>query len=196
MKGKLKDDQGNLFQRIWDKRIPQIMAIYILIAWLGLQLFDWALHQFGISPHWAQIFFITAMGIIPSLLVYLNNRDRIHQSQFMLGEKILFPSNLIIVGVVLFLMFRSADLGAATKEIQYVDADGTVRNSTIVKQEFRKTMNLFNFEGQGVDSSMMWLNSGISTLLKYDININRSLVPTEIVIFGWRTAGYSINESL
>jgi len=175
MKGKLNDGPGNLFQRLWEKRIPQIMAVYILIAWLGLQLFDWALHQFGISPHWAQIFFIFVIGIIPSLLAYLNNRERIHQSQLKLGEKILFPSNLIIVGAVLFFMFRTTDLGATTKEIQYTTADGTIQNSTIVKQEFRKTMTLFNFEGQGVDSSVMWLKSGISTLLMYDIQQDKAV---------------------
>ena len=173
LKGKLKlpigEQGGSFFQRIWKKRIPQILVAYILIAWLGVQLFDWALYQFGISPHWAQIFFITAVGIIPSLLLYLNNRERIHKKHFTKKEKILFPTNLIILGAVLFFMFRTTDLGATSKNITFVNADGQEETRNVIKEAFRIHVPIYPFQQITDDSVYAWIGLGISTSLGFDL---------------------------
>jgi class 3 adenylate cyclase len=173
MKGKLKEEQGSLFQQLWKKRIPQILGVYILLAWLGVQLFDWALHQFGISPHWAQIFFITILGIIPSLLVYLNNRERLSQGRLKLREKILFPSNFILVGAVLFLMFRTSDLGATSKNITFTDVDGSEVSQTIIKDEFKKRFPVFPFEPMKQDSLHEWIGFALGEFISYKANQNK-----------------------
>jgi class 3 adenylate cyclase len=173
MKGKLKEEQGSLFQQLWKKRIPQILAVYILLAWLGVQLFDWALHQFGISPHWAQLFFITILGIIPSLLVYLNNRERLRQGRLKLREKILFPSNFILVGAVLFFMFRTTDLGATSKNITFTDADGNEVTQTIIKDEFKKRFPVFPFVPMEPDSLHEWMGFAVSDFISYKANQNK-----------------------
>lgn len=184
MQGKLRtaagDAGGHFFQNIWQKKIPQILAVYILIAWLGLKLFDWALHQFGISPLWAQIFFISVIGIIPSLLVYLSNRERIHQRQFKRVEKILFPSNVIALGAVLFFMFRTADLGATTKNITFLNADGVEETQNIVKEAFRKKFPVFSFDPMKEDSANAWIGLVICDYIGYKLGQNKYLSPAVI----------------
>ena len=177
IKGKLKDASGSFFQKIWKKKIPQILIAYILLAWLGLQLFDWALNQFGISPHWAQIFFVTIIGLIPSLLVYLNNRERIHSSHLNVGEKILFPSNLLLVVAVLFFMFRSVDLGAISKNITFLNADGIEVTETIIKEEFRKRFPVFPFDPIKKDSINTWIGFAAPSYISYKLNQNKYLSP-------------------
>lgn len=177
MKGKLKEKQDSYFQRLWKKRIPQILAVYILLAWLGLQLFDWALHQFGISPHWAQIFLITILGVIPSLLVYLNNRERVRQGQLKLREKILFPSNFVLLGALLFFMFRTADLGATSKDITFTNPDGSVVTKTIIKEEFKKQFPVFSFESMKKDSVHEWIGPALGVYIQYKLSQNEYLSP-------------------
>ncbi|MDW3652794.1 MAG: adenylate/guanylate cyclase domain-containing protein [Bacteroidia bacterium] len=177
MKGKLKEEEGSLFQQLWKKRIPQILAVYILLAWLGVQLFDWALHQFGISPHWAQIFFISILGLIPSLLVYLNNQERVSKGQLKLGEKILFPSNLILVGAVLFFIFRTTDLGATSKDITFTDLDGGVVTKTIIKEEFKKRFPIFSFEPMKKDSVNEWIGNALGVYINFKLRQNEYLSP-------------------
>ena len=183
MKGKLKDNSGSFFQNIWKKKLPQVLIVYILLAWIGLQLFDWALNQFGISPYWSQIFFIAVIGIIPSLLVYLNNRERIHNSHLKLGEKVLFPSNFALVGVVLFLMFRSADLGAITKNITYINEDGKEETHQIIKTEFKKQFPIFPFEPiNKSDSINAWIGLGIHSSIEYFLNQDKYLDVSYILL--------------
>ena len=173
MQGKLKkkpiDKGGNFFQRIWHKKIPHILITYILLAWIGLQIFDWALLQFGISPHWARIFFITVIGITPSLLIYLSNKDRIHQKQLKRSEKILIPSNIILVGILLFFMFKSADLGAISQNITYTNADGREETINVIKEEFQKNIPIFRFDQLNGDSTSAWLSPGLAVAIAFDL---------------------------
>lgn len=181
IKGKLKAksevEEGSFFQQIWKKKIPQILLAYVLLAWLGLQLFDWALNQFGISPNWAQIFFISVIGIIPSLLVYLNNRERIHQKQLRFGEKILFPVNLIGLGVALFFMFRGTELGATSQSVSFINADGVEETRRIVKEEFRQPITIFPFDAIEEDTAAAWLSTTIPLSLLLELEQDKSLVP-------------------
>lgn len=177
MHGKLKSAsskiEGNFFQRIWQKKIPQILVSYILIAWLGLQLFDWALLQFGISPHWAKVFFVAVIGIIPSLLVYLNNRERIHSRHLKLKEKILFPTNIVAVFGLLFIMFKSSDLGAISTNITFLNAEGQEETINVVKEEFQKQIPVFRFLMTQGDSVHEWLEPGLAVGIATDINQNK-----------------------
>lgn len=178
--GKLKPKKvvkESFFQSLWAKRIPQILVTYLLMAWIVLQLFDWALQQFGISPHWAQIFFITVLGIIPSLLVYLNNRERIQKGQLRLGEKILFPSNLALLGMALFFMFRTADLGATSMDVTFTNADGIEVTETVIKAEFKKRFPVFQFDPIEADSATAWLGSAIAMAITEKLAINKHLSP-------------------
>lgn len=108
--GKLKpftfDSDGSFIPNIWKKKIPQILVAYLLMAWLIMQLFSWASNAFGISPVWSKIAFIAILGLMPSLVIYLNNRERINKLQLKLSEKIIFPSNLALIGLILFMMLN------------------------------------------------------------------------------------------
>ncbi len=182
MQGKLKtnsqDSNDSFFQKIWNKRIPQILTLYALGAWLGLQLFNWSLNHFGISPHWGDIFFITLIGIVPSLLLYLYNRDRIQQSQLKWGEQILFPVNFIGLGVVLFFTFRGVDLGATSQTFSFINPEGIKETHKILKTNFRQEIKLFPFEPIQEDSMSVAMMKTIPYGLFLELSQDKYLIPT------------------
>lgn len=169
-KAKAVSDDG-FFESIWQKKIPQILIAYIILTWLGLQLFDWALLKYGISPHWSSIYFITLVGIIPSLIVYLNNSERIRQFKLNRIEKIIFPSNLIIISLVLFFSFKSTELGAISKNVSYVNEDGKTEQHKLIKAEFQKQFPIFPFEPiEGKDSINIWYGLSMPIWIRQFIN--------------------------
>ena len=187
MKGKLAEtvasEKSGFFQQLWEKRIPQVLIAYLLIAWVGVQLIDWAMDKSGLSPYWSRIFLITLIGLIPSLMVYLQHRERIHRRQFKLREKILFPANLLVVGIVLFFMFRTAELGATTTNITFLNADGEEETLEIVREEFRKSFPLFPFEPMD-DSARIekWLTTAVPVAGGFILSQDRYLSPTAITL--------------
>ena len=176
--GELKATQGKstFFEKIWQKKIPHVLIAYMLFAWIGLQILDWALVQFSGSPNWSKVFLVVIIGLLPSLLVYLNNRERIHEKHLNQAEKILFPTNFVLVAVALFFMFKSVDLGAISKSITYVNTEGEEETHEIIKPEYKKHFPVFPFEPMTAnDTTNHWLGLGAPITLSYLLNQDRYL---------------------
>ncbi|MCA0153124.1 adenylate/guanylate cyclase domain-containing protein [Winogradskyella vincentii] len=184
--GKFKYPQDlekiTFLQKIWSKKVPQILVAYLLLSWTGLQILDWALIRFGISPQWAKIFFIIVTGIIPSILVYLNNKKQILHWNNKIPEKIFFPLNFVLIGLVLVLMFRTEDLGAISKNITYINTDGEVKTQGIIKSEFKKQFPVFAFDPiDKTDSTDYWIGLQASMNISYLLNQDKYLTAAEYV---------------
>jgi len=157
--------------------VLQYLAAYLVAAWTFLQFLEWILNRYQISPHWVDIFLWFFLGIIPSLLIYLYHQERINQRILKLREKIIFPTNLVLVLIGLYFGFYSSDLGATTKEVSFVDASGEVNQTTITKEEFRTIVPIYNFTPLTEDEELKWVGEGISALLFYDLQQDKNITP-------------------
>lgn len=153
--------------RNW-RPILQLLGAYLVGAWTLLQFLDWISTRYQISPYWVDLFMWIFVGLLPGFLFYLLYKERIDQFGTNRKDKFVLSSNLVILVLVLFFSFRNTDLGATTKEVSYTDADGVTQQKTIVKQEFREKIQVFNFEPLKVDSAYLWLDSAIPALLTID----------------------------
>ena len=174
------------------KVVLQIFAAYLVAAWTFLEFIDWILSRYSLSPYWVDIFLSIFIGIIPSLLIYLYHRDRINQRVLLLREKIIFPLNFLLLAIGLYIGFGTTDLGATTKSIRYTTESGEERTALITKEEFRTGFNIYNFEPKTSDSTIQWLDFGISQLLYEDLLQNKDLSPD---VLGITTTADKVRES-
>ncbi|NNC51252.1 MAG: hypothetical protein HKO01_12040 [Flaviramulus sp.] len=158
-------------------KVLQFFAAYLVAAWTFLQFIDWALNRYNISPHWVDILLWIFIGITPSLMIYLYNQERINNRVLRLREKIIFPTNIILIMVVTYFGFGNNDLGATTKSINYTTEQGEKVSTLITKEEFRTSFPIFNFKPKTKDSTKLWLEFGISMLLHEDLLQNKNLNP-------------------
>lgn len=68
-------------------RTLKILAAYLVAAWTFLQFVDWALNRYSISPYWVDVLLWVFVGIIPSLVIYLYNQERINKRMLKLDRK-------------------------------------------------------------------------------------------------------------
>ena len=155
----------------------QYLAAYLVAAWTFLQFLEWILNRYQISPHWVDIFLWFFVGIIPSLLMYLYHQERINKRILKLREKIIFPTNVILVFIGLYVGFGTTDLGATTKEIAVMDSFGEMTQTTITKEEFRTEIPIYNFQQRTENKELKWVGEGISELLYYDLLQDKSISP-------------------
>lgn len=153
----------------------QFFAAYLVAAWTLLQFVDWALNRYHISPYWVDLMLWVFIGIIPSLIIYLYNQDRINKKILKLREKIIFPLNIILIMVVTYFGFGNSDLGATIKDISYTNDAGELQTQTITKEEFRVNLPIFNFENKTQDSSKIWMSRVINDLLYYDLEQDKNI---------------------
>ncbi|NRA92132.1 MAG: hypothetical protein HRU26_05510, partial [Psychroserpens sp.] len=155
----------------------QFLAAYLVAAWTFLQFVDWTLIRYNISPYWVDVLLWIFVGIIPSLLIYLYNQERINQRVLKLREKIIFPLNIVILAIALYFGFGNSDLGATTKDITYENSEGQLETKTITKEEFRVGIPIFAFEQVSQDSTIEWMRYGINRILNEDLLQNKNLSP-------------------
>ncbi|CAL2081912.1 conserved membrane hypothetical protein [Tenacibaculum sp. 190524A05c] len=169
-------DEGNNKEKKW-QTVLKFLAAYLVAAWTFLQFVDWALLRYKISPYWVDMLLWVFIGIIPSLAIYLYNKDRINQKVLKLREKIIFPLNGLVVALVLFFGFGNSDLGSTTKEVSFTNDLGEIQTETITKQEFRVGVPIFNFQQSAKDSTSLWLGNTINKLLEIDLKQDKNISP-------------------
>lgn len=155
----------------------QFLAAYLVAAWTFLQFVDWILNRYNISPYWVDMLLWAFIGIIPSLLIYLQHQERINKRILKLREKIIFPLNVILLSVALYFGFGNSDLGATTKEVKYTNEQGEAQSTTITKEEFRIGIPVYGFENLTNIDSLNWMRYGIGRLIVEDLSQNKSLSP-------------------
>ncbi|WP_040253889.1 tetratricopeptide repeat protein [Psychroserpens mesophilus] len=160
----------------WFKTL-QFLAAYLVAAWTFLQFVDWILNRYDISPYWVDVLLWFFIGIIPSLMIYLHNQERINKRILKLREKIIFPLNIILLSLGLYFGFGNTDLGATTKSIDYTTEDGEQKTTVITKEEFRTGIPIYGFKQVVKDSATDWMRYGIGRLLYEDLLQNKSLSP-------------------
>ncbi len=156
----------------------QFLAAYLVAAWTFLQFFDWILNRYNLSPNWVDLLLWTFIGIIPSLLIYLFHRERIHKGIVKVREKILIPMNIILLAVILYFVFGNSDLGATTKKVTFENSLGNIETKTFTKEEFRVGFPIYNFKQlQEKDSLFKWLQYSMGRILFEDLLQNKNLSP-------------------
>ncbi|TCK69005.1 hypothetical protein DFQ05_0516 [Winogradskyella wandonensis] len=160
----------------WIKTL-KFLAAYLVAAWTFLQFIDWVLNRYDISPNWVDLLLWVFVGVIPSVLIYFYNQDRINDGILKLREKIIFPLNLILLAVITYLGFGNSDLGATTKEISYTNDAGNLATQVITKEEFRVGLPIYAFEAKTQDTAFSWLQDGIQELLYQDLSQDKSISP-------------------
>lgn len=156
----------------------QFFAGYLVAAWTFLQFVDWILKRYNISPNWVDLLLWLFIGIIPSLLIYLYHRERIHRGQIKLKEKIVIPLNLILLSTVIYFVFGNTDLGATTKKISFENELGQLETKTFTKEEYRIGVPLFGFDQLDKNDTLTnWLRYGIGKILYQDLLQNKNITP-------------------
>ncbi len=160
------------------QEVLKILTAYLVACWTFLQFVDWILNRYDISPYWVDILLWFFVGIIPSILIYLFHRDRINNKILKLREKIIFPTNFVLLLIGLYISFGSSDLGSTTKEVTYTDELGNLETQTITKEEFRIGIQVFNFKQKEKDSAYAWMGNTINKLINLDLEQNKTIMPS------------------
>ena len=164
--------QDNFFKSLWNRGHPQLIAGYFVGVWGLVEFVDWLLNRYQISPYWTEVLLVFFLSLLPSLLLFVWNRDRLLQGKVNLLEKFIFPGNLAASILLLFIVFKGTDLGATTKTVSFNNEDGIEQSRTIIKPDFRKKLAIHNFIPEKEDSLHQWMGWGVHSGVSIDIGQN------------------------
>jgi len=159
----------SFWQHLWRRRIPQVFGTYIVGSAIIMFVINWLINQYSLSPYLFQFSLIALLSLIPGvfLVTYLHGRPGTKQIKNI--ERIALPINLLLTGLVLFLMFKGKDLGATTQSLELTNEEGVKIEREVVKSEFRKNILIFFFDNKTGDTALDWLQYGMVDMLEYKL---------------------------
>jgi len=147
-----------LAKDLFERRVPHVLAIYAGASWGFVEVVNFLVDEFLLSPHWTRVALLTVLLLFPSVLLLAWFHGRQGRDEVPLLEKIGIPANLVAALVVLVLVFGGRDLGAATTSVTVETEEGETVERVIPKAEFRKRTAIFPFDpGPGLDEADTWL---------------------------------------
>jgi len=158
-----------LLKDLWRRRVPQIVAIYLIAAMAIVELVKWLVNRYALSPNLPDFILVVLLSFIPAVLALAYFHGGRGRRKLGKAEKIIIPVNLLASAALLIFLFYGKDLGAATKTIIYMDDDGMTIERVIPKSEFRKKVALCYFDNESGDPALDWLQYGIVKALRIDL---------------------------
>ncbi|MCP5049511.1 MAG: DUF3808 domain-containing protein [bacterium] len=166
---KTPEEKQSFFKQLLNRRVPQIIGIYIAISWGIIQFVDWIVNRYLYSPHLTDLALVILMSLIPSSVIVAYYHGRPGKDKWKKSEVIGIPLNVVITAFLVFTLFGDKDLGTVSQKITLKDETGKQIERTIPKTGFRKKVALFFYKNQTGDKSLDWLQYGLNQMLEMDI---------------------------
>jgi class 3 adenylate cyclase/tetratricopeptide (TPR) repeat protein len=160
----------DFFSDLWKSRMPQIVVLYLLIAFMIVQVVQWIINKLMLSPNWFDLTWILLLSLLPSVAFMAYYHGRSGMDKWVRKEKIFVSANFAVSIVIIFFLFQGKDLGATTVEVTVEDEQGNTVQRIVPKNEFIKNIAIFNFENYGDPEESGWLSTGINLAILADLD--------------------------
>ena len=167
---KAKAERKSFFRDLLDRRLPQILGIYLGACWAVVQFVDFLVNRYVLSPNLTDVAIVVLISFIPTIMLLAYFHGKPGRDRWTRMEKIGIPFNLVLTGTLVFFIFSGQELGAASKTVTVLDEQGNQIERVIPKSQFRKKMVLFYFDNESGDSELDWLQYGFSFMIGYDLS--------------------------
>ncbi len=164
-----KQPEKTFFKDLVDRRVPQIMGMYLGGSAGMIQFLDWLTNRYLLSPYLVELALVILASLLPSALVVAYCHGAPGRNKWPLSERVTVPVNLILCVALCFSFFGDKELASIAKKVTVKDATGKTTERIVPKSSFRKKVALFYFDNTSGDSSLDWLQYGIIHMLGLDL---------------------------
>jgi len=180
---------------LWQRRVFQITGLYLALAYLVRLAVAYVVKEYMLSPYIVDLVWYLLIALIPSILLIAYFHGKKDVSKWTRVELIGMPLNFVVAALILFFVFRGKDLGATTTRLTIQNEDGERIEKVVFKNEFRKSILIFNMENVSGDTSLNYLQYGIPAMTEYDLAQDLLITPqnsirlyTKILDAGYKDA--------
>ncbi len=98
-----KETKVSPFKNLINRRVPQIMGIYLAASWGIVQFVEWIVNRYLLSPNLTDLALVILLSLIPSSLIVAYYHGRPGRDRWKKTEKVGIPFNIAItIFLVLF----------------------------------------------------------------------------------------------
>ncbi|MEJ2547751.1 MAG: hypothetical protein P8125_08010, partial [Gemmatimonadota bacterium] len=158
-----------MIRKLLDRRVPQIVGLYVAGGWGFLQFVDWVVEQYQLSPDLVNFVVTLLLLLLPSVVWLAWRHGAPGRDGWKLLDGGVIAANLVLAAGVLMLTFAGRELGAATTVKLVEDEEGNVVERVVPKAAFRTSVLTFPFEYETGDPDRGWIADALELGLSLDV---------------------------
>ncbi len=160
---------SGVWQELMRRRVPYILGAYIVVGWILLELTDWIVGRWVLSPHITDVGVSIWLFMAPAVALLAWTHGAPGRDRWTRAEIVGVGLNLLVAAGLLFVLFRGQDLGAATNTVTVLDEEGRTVERVIPKREFTRRVAVFAFVNESEETALDWLQFGAPWALVLDV---------------------------
>lgn len=162
----------NLFER----RVPQILGLYIGATWMMIEIGDWMTDRFQLAPNLTSYIFVGMLALIPAVVVIAWFHGAPGKDEWTRVEKTVLPLNLLVAAVAVVYFAGPLQQVAATEIREVVDETGQVQTFEVALDQYHRRLSVFFLDNKTGEDELDWLSFGLPVMLAHDLNHETPLV--------------------
>ncbi len=184
---------GFILRDLWNRNVIQLLAGYLAASWVLKQAVAAIVGRYLLSPYLVDLAWVLLLSFLPTVALLAYFHGKRSSGRWTRVERIGLPANVVLAGILVFLLFKGKDLGATTEQVTVEDERGQTIVRNVARSEFRKDIVIFFFENRSGDPTLDWLQYGLPSLLQYDLSQDLFIDASEGLSYvgKFRDAGYS-----
>lgn len=159
-----------ILQDLVKRRVPQILGFYLGGSWVVVEFVGMLVDRYSLSPHLVSLSLVVLGSLIPTVVLLAYFHGMPGPNEWATAEKIGIPVNLLAAAALVAFLYSGKPLGAATTTLVLENEAGETVERVVPKAEFRKKLVVYNFENETGDSTLDWLQYGVSIGLVLDLD--------------------------
>jgi|GEM_PF-2522837 len=190
--GKLNNNmqKTSMIKSLFQRRVPQILGLYIAATWMMIEIGDWIVERFLLSPEITSYIFIGMAVFLPSVCYLAYQYGQPGPDPWKKPTFIIVPGNLLLAVAAMFYFVNPV---VATETRVVIDEKGVQQSFEVPKAEYRKKLISFFWQNQSGDSELDWLQYGLPWMLNKDLD--RSLFISGNTPFGDSSMFQAFNKA-
>ncbi|WP_198538347.1 tetratricopeptide repeat protein [Marinicella sediminis] len=158
----------NLFGELLERRIPQILGMYVAAVWLAVEIADWMSERFDVPTQFSSYVFVIMISFIPLVGLLAWGHGRPGKDQWTRKQIMFIPVNLVIAWFAVSSFIKPEV--QATELMTLLDEEtGQMVEYEVAKQGLNQKVTGFFWDNQTGDESLNWLSYGSAWLVSQDL---------------------------
>ena len=170
--------EQSFLKKLLNRRVPQIVGLYIAATWMTVEIGEWVTEQLGLSASLVFYLFVVMVALLPAVAVIAWNHGAPGRDQWKRSEQLFLSANAALAVVLLLVVIELSPVGniaeaqGATIERVLIDETGEEQVFQVAREGFHKRIVSFFWSATHTETSEdeQWESYAIPWLISLDLN--------------------------
>ncbi len=158
----------SLMTELIERRIPQILGMYVAAVWLAVEIGEWMSERFAVPDQTSSYIFVIMIAFLPLVALLAWGHGRPGRDKWTQKQIIFIPFNMVLAWFAVESFIKPEV--SATEILSLVDEQtGQVMEYEVAKTGLNQKVTGFFWENNTGDSEFDWLSYGAAWLVAQDL---------------------------